>query len=316
MRGSLWIVSYFVLTPGVLWLTLAVIGLHRRLESVHPSPAEWPSRVLYPGSGLPSVWGSALDDPSSARPLTSGGADFILCLVSHRAEEGYGAILSAAAIANEYDIGLVIAMEAAADHRIPHFARMLPVEIRTRALAVPASQFKQFGLRAPTAIGIVREGTLRHLIGRVANPYDLRHYLGFFFQRPTTADFRSALRRQCPVRPLTRRRFLGRLVAFVGGLTAFAARGLPSAVAGGVVVGDDNCLDRIAWDRCVTSSGCTSKSGPVCSYPDVCCVKTTSQNGRYFQWCHAVPSRPGEYCYALNCVCNGGACACSVVCRM
>jgi hypothetical protein len=118
------------------------------------------------------------------------------------------------------------------------------------------------------------------------------------------------------MRGLTRRAFLRRLAGFIGGLTAFAARGLPPAMAGGVVVGNNNCLDRIRWDQCVTSSGCSHKAGPVCTYPDRCCIKVTSDNGKYFQWCHAVPSRPGEWCWALNCVCNSGACACSAMCRV
>jgi hypothetical protein len=118
-------------------------------------------------------------------------ADFILCLVSERAEEGYGAILSAAAAAHEYRMDLAIGVQLSAGRRLPPFARLLPAEIRHRALALPPSQFDRLGLRASSAIGVVRDGCLRHLVGRLANPHDVRHHLGFFLDPPIAAAMRD-----------------------------------------------------------------------------------------------------------------------------
>jgi hypothetical protein len=169
MQGTFWILSYVSLSLAVLWLGVAVLLLYRRDVMPEPPERNWPSSSLVPGQRLPPIKGNREGDIAC---LPSGDSDYVFVASLPDAPTAYAAILSAARLANEYDLGIEVVLQET-NEGPPLWVSSCPVEVVRSIHYVPRQEFRRLGLTIVPVVGVVRAGLLKHAVAGRATPESL-----------------------------------------------------------------------------------------------------------------------------------------------
>ncbi|HWO69137.1 MAG TPA: hypothetical protein VNP94_00055 [Actinomycetota bacterium] len=172
MRGSLWIVSYAVLSATVVWLGLAVLFLFRERIVVREA-GPWPSSTLRPGAPLPPIGRSDSDD-------LRVGKDTIIVAASADAPTTFALLVAAHHFGEEVGLptsGIIVDRQGGA---APPWVDDLPDPLAHELRFVSPRDLAAWNLdRLPVTL-VVRGGRLRHVVPGPMTARQLRDHLWVF----------------------------------------------------------------------------------------------------------------------------------------
>lgn len=154
MRGPAWLASYVAFAVALLWVSLAVINVYRRLESSNSPP--WPSERFVPGRALPDIPDIVDGSPIASLP------DALILFVSASVPQTYPFIMASSACAARHRLPLAIVSDEGSG-RLPD--EWLD-ELRQRAeltthVVTSRATFARLQLQGQITVAVVRDGSLR-----------------------------------------------------------------------------------------------------------------------------------------------------------
>ncbi len=178
LRGTAWIISYFVLSVTVLWLAIALTALYRRTVESGSPIYEWPASDLVPGEPLPRCVTTSADNHgvSLLGELVEHGL-LVVCSASDRT--AYAATASAVSLARKADVPLTLAMERPPLQPMPRWLQTAHLGA-DHVVTLEPDEFGRLGLKYTPTIVVLRRGVVAHAVAGITNPSDAEHYLGVF----------------------------------------------------------------------------------------------------------------------------------------
>ncbi len=177
LTGTFWIVSYVVLCFTVLVLSLAVGALFREVgERARQGAAElsWPFAAMAPGSALPESLAAAIEATLRTANETDTVTGFLVLATED--EDAFPAAMSVAAVAEQWEIPVLIVVERRRDGR---WIEKLPPVLGNRLVYVPGGSLEQSGIRGTPVTSYVRDGLVVEAAAGMLTPSQVEQHFKF-----------------------------------------------------------------------------------------------------------------------------------------